>query len=227
MAKGKTPVKPPRPRGRPRKNTAPIAAVAPAPSAKLAVKPALPKLSEASIAAHFTKPEHRFINRELSWLAFNTRVLEEAQNVNNPLLERVRFLSISATNLDEFTMVRIAGLMDQVRHGVHSISSDGLSAKQQLNAIHDAVKKLMHAQQHCWLELKKKLAKESIHVVGEKGLSAADKAWLRDYFAANIFPLLTPMAVDPAHPFPFIPNLGMVQVMELGYPRPRARPANA
>ena len=188
----------------------------PAPTAP---KVALPKLDETIIAAHFTKPEHRFINRELSWLAFNTRVLEEAQNLNNPLLERVRFLSISANNLDEFTMVRVAGLMDQVRHGVHSISSDGLSPKQQLYAIRDAANKLMNAQQQCWLDLKKKLAKESIHVVQEKALSAADKNWLKEYFAANIFPLLTPMAVDPAHPFPFIPNLGMVQVLELSPPR--------
>ncbi len=187
--------------------------------AKSTAKPPLPKLDDAVVAAHFTKPAHRYINRELSWLAFNTRVLEEAQNPNNPLLERVRFLSISANNLDEFTMVRIAGLMDQVRHGVHTISSDGLSPKQQLHAIHDAAKKLMHGQQHCWLDLKKKLAKESIHVVGAQSLSTADKAWLRDYFTANIFPLLTPMAVDPAHPFPFIPNLGMVQVLELSPPR--------
>ena len=182
-------------------------------------KPPLPKLDDAVVAAHFTRPAHRYINRELSWLAFNTRVLEEAQNPNHPLLERVRFLSISANNLDEFTMVRIAGLMDHLRHGVHTASSDGLSPKQQLLAIHDAAKKLMHNQQSCWLDLKKKLAKESIHVVDSKSLTAADKLWLKEYFIANIFPLLTPMAVDPAHPFPFIPNLGMVQVLELSPPR--------
>jgi len=187
--------------------------------AKSTHKLPLPELNEHAIAAHFTKPDHRYINRELSWLAFNTRVLEEAQNPNNPLLERVRFLSISANNLDEFTMVRVAGLMDHVRHGVHTASSDGLSPKQQLQAIGEQGGKLITAQQQCWLDLKKKLAKEQIHVVDAKALSGHDKTWLRDYFSANIFPLLTPMAVDPAHPFPFIPNLGMVQVLELAPPR--------
>ncbi len=186
-------------------------------------KLALPSLDPAIVAAHFTKPEHRYINRELSWLAFNTRVLEEAQNPENPLLERVKFLSICSTNLDEFTMVRIAGLMDQVAHGVHSPSADGQSPIHQLHAIHHSVSALIAAQQACWLELRKKLAQEGIHVLPPEklpgALSKADLAWLKDYFAANIFPLLTPMAVDPAHPFPFIPNLGMVQVLELSPPR--------
>ena len=183
----------------------------------------VPDLSEKLVSNHFTKPEHRFINRELSWLAFNMRVIEEAQNANNPLLERVKFLSISAANLDEFTMVRIAGLMDQVAHGVHHPSADGQSPIQQLHAIHHLAGKLIAEQQKCWIDLRKQLADENVHILSReklpKALSKADMVWLRDYFSANIFPLLTPMTVDPAHPFPFIPNLGMVQVMELSPPR--------
>ncbi|MES2984441.1 MAG: RNA degradosome polyphosphate kinase [Pseudomonadota bacterium] len=183
----------------------------------------VPALDPKVIGAHFTKPEHRFINRELSWLAFNTRVLEEAQNPNNPLLERVKFLSISAANLDEFVMVRIAGLMDQVRHGVHAQSADGLSPIHQLQSIHKSTDALITAQQQCWIDLRKQLEREHVSVQTSqtitKHLSKADLAWLKDYFAANIFPLLTPMAVDPAHPFPFIPNLGLVQVLELSPPR--------
>lgn len=186
-------------------------------------KQALPVLAPASIAQHFTRPEHRFINRELSWLAFNARVLAEAQNPNNPLLERVKFLSISAANLDEFTMVRIAGLMDQVAQNVHSPSTDGQSPIQQLHAIHHGAGKLLAEQQECWLDLHKRLAREGVHVIPPEKLpgvlSKADLDWLKGYFAANIFPLLTPVAVDPAHPFPFIPNLGMVQVLELSPPR--------
>lgn len=182
-----------------------------------------PALDAKVIAAHFTKPEHRYINRELSWLAFNNRVLEEACNPRNPLLERVKFLSISANNLDEFTMVRIAGLMDQVDHGIHVPSADGLSPIHQLHLIHASAAKLIAAQQQCWIQLRKELASESIHVIGPdklpKALSREDLHWLRQYFTANIFPLLTPMAVDPAHPFPFIPNLGMGLVLDISPPR--------
>jgi polyphosphate kinase len=180
-------------------------------------------LGPSAITAHFTRPEHRFINRELSWLAFNTRVLEEAQNPNNPLLERIRFLSISSNNLDEFAMVRVAGLMDQVAHGVHTVSADGLSPIQQLHSIHKHVGALITAQQQCWHTLRKKLAGEGVEVIGAESLptrlSKAERQWLTEYFIANIFPLLTPMAVDPAHPFPFIPNLGIVQVLEISAPR--------
>lgn len=190
---------------------------------KIAKKIPAPSLNTKVVAAHFTKPEHRFINRELSWLAFNTRVLEEAQNPRNPLLERVKFLSISATNLDEFIMVRIAGLMDQVDHGVLVPSADGLSPIHQLHLIHASAGKLISAQQQCWIALRKELASEGVHVIGPeklpKALSRDDLAWLHQYFIANIFPLLTPMAVDPAHPFPFIPNLGMGLVLEISPPR--------
>lgn len=183
----------------------------------------LPELNEKTIARHFTKAEHRFANREISWLAFNTRVLEEAQNPNNPLLERLKFLSISASNLDEFTMVRIAGLKDQIEHGVHTHSSDGLSPKKQLEQIHTAVTRLIAGQQTCWLNLKKDMEHEGIRVIAARQLSTQDKAWLKDYYANNIFPILTPIAVDPAHPFPFIPNLGLVQVMELSPPRHKSK----
>lgn len=172
-------------------------------------------LDDAQIDALFAHPTDRYINRELSWLAFNTRVMEEAQNPKVPLLERVKFLSISANNLDEFYMVRVAGLKDQVRHGVRALSADGLSPREQLHLINEDARTLMRAQQQCWLELKKELAEESIFVVHPAELSERDRTNLRSYFDEQIFPLLTPIAVDPAHPFPFIPNQGMVQVFRL------------
>jgi len=177
-----------------------------------------PVPSDTLIKAHFTRPEHRFFNRELSWLAFNTRVLEEAMNPNLPLLERVKFISISANNLDEFYMVRVAGLKDNYDQGIHTPSADGLTTKQQLDRIHEAAGELMRKQQSAWLELQDQLEKEDIRAVTAGDLSARDKEWLRDYFEENIFPILTPIAVDPAHPFPFVPNLGIVQLFELTPP---------
>lgn len=173
----------------------------------------LPAGSEVA-AIDLTSPE-RLINREISWLAFNERVLEEAYNINHPLLERLRFLSISASNLDEFFMVRVAGLRGQLRAGVKARSPEGMTPAQQLAAINERVAKLMRWQQEKWLDLTAELKAAGIEVVGAGGVTRKERRWLDDYFTAQLYPVLTPIAIDPAHPFPFIPNRGLSIVVEL------------
>ena len=151
----------------------------------------------------------RYFNRELSWLAFNQRVLAEARNPDNPVLEQLRFLSISGSNLDEFLMVRFAGLVGQVKRRIEEISIDGLNPTQQLAAIHDAVLALDHDQQECWRQLRLKLAETGITIVDGESLSPTQREGLRNYVMAHILPVITPQAIDPAHPFPFIANQGI------------------
>lgn len=158
---------------------------------------------------------NRYINRELSWLAFNMRVLEEADNTAHPLLERLRFLSISGSNLDEFYMVRVAGLRGQVRAGVEELSYDGLTPAQQLLAINLKTEELLTAQQATWARLKDTMRHDGIFVLEPEEVTPSEMQWLEQYFLDALFPVLTPLAIDPAHPFPFIPNLGFSMVMKL------------
>jgi len=160
----------------------------------------------------------RFYNRELSWLQFNRRVLEEALNRRHPLLERLRFLSISASNLDEFYMVRAAGLYGQVAAGVAALSADGLTPSQQLEQINEFVARLVAEKQACWRALRAEMAEAGIHLVEPRDIRPQEKAWLDNEFMARLFPILTPMNVDPAHPFPFIQNQALTLAVKMVHP---------
>ena len=157
----------------------------------------------------------RFINREVSWLDFNHRVVEEAENARHPLLERLRFLSISASNLDEFFSVRVAGLIGQAKSGVAAVSPDGRTAGEQLEAIQTRAQVLMDAQQRVWHDLRRQLAEAGVELCDVDALGSEDHSWLDHWFMDRVFPVLTPLAIDPAHPFPFIPNMGLVMVLKL------------
>ena len=161
-----------------------------------------------------TNPD-RFFNRELSWLAFNRRVMEEARNPAHPLLERLRFLSISGSNLDEFFMVRVAGLKGQQLQGIDDPSADGRSPGQQLAEIEAEVNRLVDEQQSEWQKLHGLLAEQGVIVHGAGSERERLRASLRQYFSEQIFPILTPQVLDPAHPFPFIPNRGLGVIFDL------------
>ncbi len=165
-------------------------------------------------AALFEGPK-RFFNRELSWLAFNWRVVEEARNPRVPLLERVRFLSISATNLDEFYTVRVAGLRELARAGNTTPAADGSRPAEQLVRINEDARRLLQTQQAIWNKLKKEMESQGITLLTRAKLTRRDHRFLEDYFLRQVFPVLSPLAIDPAHPFPFIPNTGFCLALQL------------
>jgi len=160
-------------------------------------------------------PRDRYFNRELSWIAFNRRVLDEACNPAHPLLERLRFLSISGNNLDEFFMVRVAALKGQQLQAIEDRSPDGLTPSQALAAIAERADRLTDVQQTVWIGLRRELAEAGITVLDLADIVGDEAAWLEAHFRQQIFPILTPQALDPSHPFPFIPNKGFTLMFDL------------
>jgi polyphosphate kinase len=180
--------------------------------------PAIEEDLEAKTPSELMQSPDRFFNRELSWLAFNERVFEEAANNAYPLLERLRFLSISADILDEFTMVRVAGLQGQVHAGVRTLSPDGRSPAEQLELVNQGMASLLGRQQRRWHELRDALRADGIAVLDPAELTAKERQWLDRHFMARLFPVLTPIAVDPPNPFPFIANRGISMIVDLWRP---------
>jgi polyphosphate kinase len=183
-------------------------------TARVSVEPGVGSASAPQVRRHrglsepaLDSPE-RFFNRELSWLDFNFRVMEESANPGHPLLERLRFLSISASNLDEFFMVRYAGLREQMAQGLNRPAQDGLNPAEQVDRVRTVSKQLMAEQEGRWRELRRELRTAGIELVSPDELDAADRLAIHGHFERELFPITTPMSVDPAHPFPFIPNLG-------------------
>ena len=191
------------------------APLASATSASIAEAAELVQSVQHEAVADPVSPRERYFNREVSWLAFNERVLDEACNRAHPLLERLRFLSISGNNLDEFFMVRVAGLRGQQLNNVEQLSADGLTPAQQLAALGESADALMRRQQIVWKTLRNELAEQDFHVLSNDGIDPEAALWLEAHFREQILPVLTPQALDPAHPFPFIPNKGFSLIFDL------------
>src|SRR5262245_47683099 len=168
------------------------------------------KADSSKMSRHPRHQKHLFINRELSWLEFNRRVLDEALDERHPLLERLKFLAIFSSNLDEFFMVRISGLQEAIEAEIFEASPDGMSPSDQLVEIRSRLKPMLERQMRCLTEdVLPKLAHSGVVIRPFRELTKRERKFADDYFFENVFPILTPQAVDPGHPFPYISNLSM------------------